>query len=215
MSQEKDYAVFTDGGGDHGQGAVSACMVVHNASGKKIRFAAYLGKATNNEAEITAGLVALSFVKFHAEKHGLSAPSVKWVGDSEYVLKSANNYIKNWLKNGWKTADKEPVKNKGMWQAYLAISEKMELKMEHTYGHSGHPENEACDKACWWVREHLEELLRESDFFVAVSIPAEARPAKWYFIDARELIEPLRRDSPLEKEMFAFFTAYRKRAGSR
>lgn len=135
--------LFTDGGGDKESTAGAACILRTNTVEKRI--IAILGGATNNEAEITAMLV------------GLAATSdfdsgIRWLSDSEYALKSASSYIKNWQKNGWKTASKQPVKNLGLWKCYLELSKNLNIEFEHVKGHSGHTENEFCDSASTWAR---------------------------------------------------------------
>ena len=67
--------------------------------------------------------------------------------DSKYVADAfLQGWIWNWLKNGWKKADKKPVLNPELWQALLTEIRKHEYKIIWVKGHAGHPENERCDQ---------------------------------------------------------------------
>ena len=67
--------------------------------------------------------------------------------DSQYVVNAfEKGWIRNWKKNGWKTASKEPVKNKELWERMLKAAEGHDLTFHWVRGHAGHPENERCDK---------------------------------------------------------------------
>jgi ribonuclease HI len=69
------------------------------------------------------------------------------VTDSQYLANAFNQrWLANWKKNGWKTASKEPVKNKDLWVALDALMQQHQIKWEWTRGHSGHEENERCDE---------------------------------------------------------------------
>ena len=93
-------------GGNNTNGAAGACILENFKEEIVGSFVLYLGGATNNEAEISGGLLGFALLS----KLAKSSDKVKWVCDSEYVLKSATQYIHAWQKNGWKTAAKKPVK---------------------------------------------------------------------------------------------------------
>jgi ribonuclease HI len=93
---------------------------------------------TNNRMELTAAIEALN---------ALTKPCrVKLSTDSRYVMDGLTKWIHGWRRNGWKTADKKPVKNAELWQALLTASERHRVKWEWVKGHAGHPENERADK---------------------------------------------------------------------
>ena len=159
--------------------------------------AVYLGAATNNEAEIAASLLGFSALR---ALHGDSTPvSVHWVSDSEYVLKSATAYIRNWQRNGWQTADKKPVKNQGLWRAYLALTHSFKIKAEHVKGHSGHPENEACDQASLWARNFADEFDAGKSW-VREDLDTPIGTDCWTCFDGRVLLEGVRSESPSEEQ---------------
>ena len=71
---------------------------------------------------------------------------VKLCSDSQYLHKGITNWIRSWKRNGWKTSDKQPVKNKDLWIALDVLSQKHEIEWIWVQGHAGHAENERCDQ---------------------------------------------------------------------
>ena len=66
--------------------------------------------------------------------------------DSKYVVSAFNeNWIGSWQRNGWKTASKQPVKNRELWERLLNAMEPHTVTYHWVKGHAGHPENERCD----------------------------------------------------------------------
>jgi ribonuclease HI len=66
--------------------------------------------------------------------------------DSQYVTKGLVEWLPNWLANGWKSSNRKPVKNRELWEAVAAQMQRHTVKTVWVPGHSGHPENERCDK---------------------------------------------------------------------
>jgi ribonuclease HI len=192
MSAAGSFVLYSDGGGRTGGTAAGACILEQASSGKREHLAVYLGKATNNEAEISAGLLGFSYLKF-AALCGRPVSSVRWVCDSEYVLKGATEYIFSWQKNGWKTSAKEPVKNQGLWGVYLRLSENLKISPEHVRGHTGHSENELCDEAVGWARTDGIEILSERG---EGRYPMQGEKVKWLLLDGQEFLSELRKVEP-------------------
>ncbi len=93
---------------------------------------------TNNRMELTAAIEALRL---------LTRPcKVKLSTDSKYVMDGLTRWIHGWRKNGWRTADKKPVKNAELWQALFAETEKHEIEWVWVKGHAGNADNERVDK---------------------------------------------------------------------
>ena len=93
---------------------------------------------TNNIMEMTAVLEALKILKEECE--------VKIYSDSAYVVNAFNQgWIKNWKKNNWKTINKEPVKNKELWEELYNITEKHKVIFIKVKGHSDNEFNNYCD----------------------------------------------------------------------
>jgi ribonuclease HI len=76
--------------------------------GKRRELSGGSSKATNNQMEIQAMIEGLKTTQ--------PGTSVRIITDSEYVMKGATQWVKGWIRNGWKTASKQPVKNQELWQ---------------------------------------------------------------------------------------------------
>ena len=93
---------------------------------------------TNNRMELAAAIGALN---------ALTRPCrVTLSTDSRYVMDGLTKWIKGWQRNGWKTADKKPVKNADLWQALLDAARPHRIDWVWVKGHAGHPENERADR---------------------------------------------------------------------
>jgi ribonuclease HI len=98
-------------------------------------------RTTNNRMELLAAIRALEALKRPCEV-------VLWT-DSIYVRDGISKWIHGWQRNGWKTADRKPVKNAELWQELLAAAAPHRIDWRWVKGHAGHPENERADKlAC-------------------------------------------------------------------
>ena len=93
---------------------------------------------TNNRMELTAVIAALNALKKPCDVH-LST-------DSRYVMDGLTKWIKGWQKNGWRTADRKPVKNAELWQALLEAARPHRIEWVWVKGHAGHPDNERADR---------------------------------------------------------------------
>ncbi|RVT91015.1 ribonuclease HI [Sphingomonas crocodyli] len=94
--------------------------------------------STNNRMELMAAIMALEALKKPCR--------VKLSTDSRYVMDGLTKWIHGWRKNGWKTADKKPVKNAELWQRLLAAAAPHRIDWQWVKGHAGHPDNERADK---------------------------------------------------------------------
>jgi ribonuclease HI len=93
---------------------------------------------TNNRMELMGAISALEALK---------GPSrVVLHTDSIYVRDGITKWVPRWKVNGWKTADKKPVKNVDLWQRLEAALERHAVEFRWVKGHAGHPENERADK---------------------------------------------------------------------
>ena len=93
---------------------------------------------TNNRMELMGAIAALE---------ALNRPStVELHTDSKYVHDGISKWIHGWKRNGWKTADKKPVKNMDLWQRLDTAVQKHEVHWRWVKGHAGHPENERADQ---------------------------------------------------------------------
>jgi len=130
--------IYTDGAcrGNPGPGGWAAILRYGDAersiSGAEPR-------TTNNRMELTAAIEALAALKRPMQ--------VTLTTDSEYVRQGITAWIKAWKRRGWKRADRQPVLNRDLWQRLDALNSRHEVHWLWVKGHSGHPENEAADRA--------------------------------------------------------------------
>ena len=136
MSKGK-VIIHTDGAcsGNPGPGGWGA-ILDYNGTRKEI----YGGEkqSTNNRMELKAAIEALNVLK--------RACDVEMHVDSQYVKDGITKWIHGWKRNGWKTADKKPVKNVELWQALDEAIQRHEISWHWVKGHAGHPENERADE---------------------------------------------------------------------
>ena len=94
---------------------------------------------TNNIMEITAVIEALKLLKFPC--------NVKVYSDSSYVVNCfIKGWIYNWQKNNWKTADKQPVKNRDLWEELYNFTKIHKIEFIKVKGHSDNFYNNRCDE---------------------------------------------------------------------
>ena len=95
-------------------------------------------QTTNNRMELTAAIEALE---------ALRKPSdVELYTDSNYLRGGITGWIKGWKRNGWRTADKKPVKNVELWQRLEQAEARHQVSWHWVKGHAGHDENERADE---------------------------------------------------------------------
>lgn len=92
---------------------------------------------TNNRMELMAAIAALEALEKPAE--------ITIVTDSAYVKGGITNWLSGWKRNGWKTADRKPVKNVDLWQRLDQAAALHRVTWTWVKGHAGHPENERAD----------------------------------------------------------------------
>jgi len=140
MSELPQVEIFTDGAckGNPGPGGWGA-LIRMGAREKEVSGGDPL--TTNNRMELVAAIKALE---------ALSKPCrVTLTTDSNYVRDGIMKWIHGWQRNGWRTADRKPVKNAELWQELLVASKSHEIEWRWVKGHSGHAENDRVDElAC-------------------------------------------------------------------
>ena len=129
--------IYTDGAcrGNPGLGGWGAILKYDNRI-KEIN--GFSEKTTNNIMELTAVIKSLQ---------ELNRPcNIIITTDSNYVKDGITKWIHNWKKNGWKTANKKPVKNKNLWLELDNLVNQHQIDWQWIKGHSGHPDNEKADQ---------------------------------------------------------------------
>ena len=136
MSDLSPVEIATDGAckGNPGPGGWGVLL---RAGGVERELSGGEGLTTNNRMELMAAIQGLEALKRPCQ--------VKLSTDSRYVMDGLTKWIKGWLRNGWKTADRKPVKNADLWQRLLAASEPHRIEWLWVKGHAGHPDNERAD----------------------------------------------------------------------
>ena len=128
----KKVTIFTDGAcrGNPGPGGYGSIIRIE---GKEEEISGSAKNTTNNIMELTAALVALKELKEPSE--------VVLTSDSQYLVKGMTEWIKGWIKKGWVTANKQPVKNKNIWVELDQLSKSHKITWKWVRGHQGHIEN--------------------------------------------------------------------------
>jgi ribonuclease HI len=132
----KKIEIFTDGAcsGNPGPGGWGAVLRYGKAEKE---LSGGMAETTNNQMELMATIESLKSLKRKCE--------VDITTDSSYVKDGITKWIFNWKKNGWKTANKKPVKNQELWQELDEMTQKHSVNWHWVKGHAGHPENERAD----------------------------------------------------------------------
>lgn len=135
--------IYTDGaarGNPDGPGGYGAILQYTDAAGTlhEREFSAGYKKTTNNRMELMAAIVGLEAL--------IKPCQVDLYSDSKYLTDAFNqHWIESWVKKGWKTSSKSPVKNRELWERLLKAMEPHQVTYHWVKGHDGHPENERCD----------------------------------------------------------------------
>jgi ribonuclease HI len=147
---ESEVEIFTDGAcrGNPGPGGWGAIL----RFGKHERELSGGDRATtNNRMELMAAIMGLEALKRPCK--------VRLWTDSMYVKDGVTKWIRGWKRNGWRTADKKPVKNVELWQRLDAARVPHQVEWHWVRGHSGHPENERADEL---ARNEIDKLRLSS-----------------------------------------------------
>jgi len=119
--------IYTDGSclGNPGKGGWAAIILIEE---KKIKIKGKKKNTTNNQMELFAPIKALKKIS--------KGSKVQIFTDSKYVKSGITEWIHNWKKNGWKTANKQKVKNKELWTELDLLSNEFEIKWSWVKAHS-------------------------------------------------------------------------------
>ena len=142
--------IYTDGAAQGNPGRGGYGVVLLSGPHRKELSAGYR-LTTNNRMELMAVITALECLKESCE--------IDLYTDSKYVADAFNkNWIKNWQRNGWKTASKKPVENQDLWQRLLAQVEKNQINWLWVKGHADNEYNERCDQL---ARKEIESRMKK------------------------------------------------------
>ncbi|MDR2181362.1 MAG: ribonuclease HI [Treponema sp.] len=145
--------IYTDGGssGNPGPGGWAYVILSRSGGGE----AAVLAEASGGEAVTTnhrmellaviSALESLAAAKQTAIPEEAEKQTVSLFTDSQYVQKGITVWIKAWKQNGWRTRDRQPVKNQDLWQRLDALAAQFPIAWQWVKGHAGNTYNERCD----------------------------------------------------------------------
>lgn len=136
-SPQDKIIIYTDGAcsGNPGKGGWGAILMFKEHE-KKI--SGGLKETTNNQMEIRAVIEALKIIK--------KSSQIIIYTDSKYVMDGITKWINGWKKNGWRTADRKPVKNSELWQELDEEVGKHGIEWRWVKGHSGDKYNDIADE---------------------------------------------------------------------
>jgi ribonuclease HI len=147
----RSIEIYTDGAcrGNPGPGGWGALLV---AGRHRKTLHGGEPETTNNRMELKAAIEALNALK--------RPSSVVLHTDSKYVMHGVTEWMHNWKKRGWKTANKKPVKNQDLWMALDEAAQRHDIRWVWVKGHSGHDGNEEADAL---ANLGIDELARDGN----------------------------------------------------
>ena len=151
-SGRAEVVLYTDGAcsGNPGPGGW-AFILRHPGSGRETQDSGAEGETTNNRMELTAVVQGLKQLK--------RPTVVELVTDSVYVGTGLAEWLPRWKQQGWKRKEKGrlvAIKNEDLWRELDRLAAAHTIRFSHVAGHSGHPENEACDRMAVMAYKRLQ-----------------------------------------------------------
>jgi ribonuclease HI len=138
MSSETPVEIHTDGACSGNPGPGGWAALLRSGAHEKL-IAGAEAATTNNRMELTAAIRALEALTRRCDV-------VLWT-DSEYVRRGISEWLARWKASGWRTAAKQPVANRELWEELDRLSQRHRIDWRWVKGHSGHPENDRVDAA--------------------------------------------------------------------
>lgn len=149
---KKEVILYTDGGcrGNGKETTVGGYGIVLIYKDAKKEIKKGFKNTTNNIMEMSSVIDGLSLLKEPCK--------VKVFSDSAYVINAFNQrWVNNWIKNGWKTSNKEPVKNIELWKQLIELTNYHEVEFIKVKGHADNELNNRCDEL---ANEAMDDIMR-------------------------------------------------------
>lgn len=143
----KHVEMFCDGSSLGNPGAGGYCAILRYEGHEKI-VKGSSSYTTNNKMELSAVIEGIKALK--------EPCMVELYSDSRYVVSGINDWLKNWIKKDFKD-----VKNPELWKEFINVSKSHKIKANWVRGHSGHIENEMCDKIAKAEAERVKTIKEE------------------------------------------------------
>lgn len=136
--------IYTDGAarGNPGRAGWGAVFLLGD---KVFEIGGKTDHATNNQMELTAAIEGLKYLKKHLST-GTGKIKIEIFADSKYVITGVNEWIFNWMKNNWRTANKKPVLNQELWRELHALNQEFSPIWHYVKGHNGDQWNDRADQ---------------------------------------------------------------------
>ena len=139
--------VYTDGGAKPNPGGPGGWAALLISGEHQRELSGAEPATTNNRMELTAAIMALEALKEPCQ--------VMLYTDSQYLKNGITLWLPGWLRKGWKTAARKPVKNQDLWQRLHAASQRHQVDWRWVRGHAGNPANQRVDRLASAARETL------------------------------------------------------------
>ena len=150
--------IYSDGSsrGNPGPGGFGTLLRYVDAQGQvhEKELSQGFAETTNNRMELLGAIGGFEALKRPCV--------VDFYSDSQYVVKAfTDDWISGWVRRGWKNAQKQPVKNRDLWERLLAAVAPHQVTYHWVRGHAGHPENERCDELATAAADGENRLVDE------------------------------------------------------
>jgi len=137
LSEKPKVVIHTDGACSGNPGPGGWAAVILDGDHRR-ELSGFDAATTNNRMEMSAAIRALEALP--------DTVAVDLHTDSQYLRNGMSAWLARWKRNGWRTADRKPVKNEDLWRRLDDLAQQREVRWHWVRGHDGHPENERCDE---------------------------------------------------------------------
>jgi ribonuclease HI len=147
MNEKPEVTIYTDGGASPNPGPGGwGALLMFGEHAKEL--CGGEPDTTNNQMELTAAIEALYALK--------ESCKVELYTDSKYLQNGISTWLPNWVRNGWKTSNRKPVKNQELWQALHEATQRHTITWKWVKGHAKNEFNNRVDQLTWKARKQFD-----------------------------------------------------------